>query len=69
MKVLNTPHNIQRVKNEIAQHYAFGVPLTDVEISAVCRRFLATINVSEVSVYIKVAEPHGEQSVNLKEKF
>ena len=69
MKVLNTPESIQRLRNEIAQHYAFGKPLTDAEISALCRLFYVTIDAPEVSVYIKIADPHGEQPVNLKEKF
>ena len=67
MKILNTPNNIQRVKNEIAQHYAFGKPLTDAEISALCGRFSVATDAKEVSLYIKIAEPHGDRPVNLSE--
>ena len=68
MKVLNTPESIQRLRNEIAQHYAFGKSLTAAEISALCRLFYVTINAPEVSVYIKIAQPHGDRPVNLLEK-
>ena len=66
MQVLNTPDAIQHVKNEIAQHYARGKPLTDAEISAVCRRFHVTIDTPEISTYIRIAEPHGDNPIDLK---